>query len=194
MNLMRIMPILLLLGLRSANARADGGVVRLRERQGPFVVTIFTDSELLAKRPADISVMVQRRDSSEAVLDATVDLRFIAPVSLGAEKEEETCGQPAGLSSSQASETNSNRFTVAATHQKASNKLLYAALVKLNRVGNWRLRALVDCGAEVCKFDCYIPVEPPPGRWVHLAPYLLLPPILVGLFAVNQRLRRGAYV
>jgi hypothetical protein len=194
MNLIRIMLILLLLGLRSENARADGGVVRLRETQGPFAVTIFTASELFAKRPADISVMVQSKDSSEAVLDATVDLRFIAPASLGQDTEEEICGQPIGVSSSQTSDTDSGRFTVPATRQQASNKLLYAALVRLNRVGNWRLRALVERGAEVCKFDCNIPVEPPPGRLVHLAPLLLLPPVLVGLFAVNQRLRRVAYV
>jgi hypothetical protein len=193
MNLARTIPILLLLGLWPEHARADSGVVRLRETQGPFVVTIFTASELFAKRPADISIMVQTTDSSQEILDATVDLRFVAPASLGVEKEEEICGQPGDMPSSQSSDTDSGRFTVPATRRQASNKLLYAALVRLNRAGNWRLRALIERGAEVCKFDCNIPVEPPPGRLVPLGPYLLLPPFLVALFAVNQRLRRAAY-
>ena len=62
----------------SDEVRADGGIMRVREAQGPFVVTIFTASELQQDSPADVSVMVQERDSNDAVLDANVSLIFFA--------------------------------------------------------------------------------------------------------------------
>src|SRR5260221_3207884 len=46
------------------------GIVRLREARGPFVITVFTSSEVVRGRAADVSVLVQRRDSNEAILDA----------------------------------------------------------------------------------------------------------------------------
>src|SRR6516162_4950291 len=60
-------------------ANADGGVVRLQERQGPFTITIFTPTVIPGGLPTDITVMVQRRDSCEVVMDADVELE-IAPV------------------------------------------------------------------------------------------------------------------
>src|SRR5580704_11488590 len=61
-----VLAALLLLGLSSRDARADGGVIRLFEAKGPYIVTIFTASEPVQASPVDVSVMVQRRDSGEA--------------------------------------------------------------------------------------------------------------------------------
>jgi hypothetical protein len=44
-------------------AQAHLGIVRLREAQGPFVITVFTSSELVRGQATDVSVLVQRRDS-----------------------------------------------------------------------------------------------------------------------------------
>jgi hypothetical protein len=192
MNCGRFIQVLLflgVLGLSSGNARADGGVIRLREAQGPFIVTIFTASDLVKDGPADVSVMVQRQDSSDAILDATVNLIFTAPPSSVVEPAEQVCGH---VPWSQALGPHVAQFTVPATRRQASNKLLYAAPVKFDTAGNWRLQTLVECGGESAKTACNIPVGPPPGRLVGLLPYLLLPPLLVALFAVNQGLRRKA--
>src|ERR1700748_1773648 len=35
------------------------GIVRLRDTQGPFIITIFTSPELVSGRTADVSVLVQ---------------------------------------------------------------------------------------------------------------------------------------
>jgi hypothetical protein len=190
----QVFPVLLWLGLSSCDARGDGGVVRLREAQGPFVVTIFTASEIVENSPAEVSVMVQRRDSSDAILDATVNLTLTAPASSVVEPVEQVCSQSEAAPWSTTSGPHRTQFTVPATRQQASNKLLYAGLVKFDAAGAWRLQALIECGRDSVKMGCNIPVGPPPGRLAGLLPYLLLPPLMVMLFAVNQGLRRKASV
>jgi hypothetical protein len=189
---LHVFPVVLWLALSAGDARADGGVIRLREAQGPFVVTIFTASEMVENCPADVSLMVQRKDSSDAILDATVPLTFTAPDSSVAEPVEEICGPSEAAPWNRSSGSHVTQFTVAATRQQASNKLLYAALVRFDAVGQWRLQALIESGSESVNIDCNIPVGPPPGRLVSLLPYLLLPPLAMALFALNQGLRRRA--
>jgi hypothetical protein len=191
-RLIRFLPVLVLLGLSQENARADGGVIRLQKTQGPFVVTIFSSSEVVRNFPADVSVMVQRRDSGDAILDASVSLMFTAPVSSRIEPLEQVCGQSEGAPWSGASDPHSTEISIPATRQQASNKLLYAGLVKFDVAGNWRLQALIKQGAESVEVGCDIPVVSPPDPLVSLLPYLLLPPLMVGLFAVNHGLRRQA--
>jgi hypothetical protein len=159
--------------------------MRAREAQGPFVVTVFTASEPQQDSPADVSVMVQERDSNDAILDATVKLVFTSPSGSIAGPIEETCGAP-GMAGG---EPHSERFTVAATRTQASNKILYAAPVRFNVTGNWQLQAFIKRNDDVADIACTIPVSPPPGKLIDLLPYLVLPPLLVALFAVNQWLR-----
>jgi hypothetical protein len=184
-HFVKILASILLVGLSSNVARADGGIIRLRETQGPFVVTIFTTSEPVQDCPADISILVQRQDSSDAILDANVNLVFTAPAASVAKPVEEMCGM-----SGAASGTNVNHFTVAATRQQASNKLLYAAPVKFGTAGDWQLQAFIERGDAAVKIACAIPVGSPPRRLTGLLPYLVLPPVMVALFAINQCLRK----
>jgi hypothetical protein len=180
------LPVLLLLGLSLVNARGDGGVIRLRELQGPFVVTIFTAAESLQDTPVDVSVMVQGRDSSDAILDAKVILVFTPPAASIAEPIEQICGvsEMADLG------THSEQFTVAATRRQASNKLLYAAPVKFGAAGNWQLRAFIRREGDAVEIACSLPVSSPPRKLMALFPCLILPPLMVALFALNQCLRR----
>jgi hypothetical protein len=160
--------------------------MRAREVQGPFVVTIFTSSEPQQGSLLDVSVMVQERDSNDAILDATVKLIFTRPTGSYAEPIDETCGPPgmAGLDS------HSERFTVAATRRQASNKLLYAAPIRLDAAGTWQLQTFIRRAGDDVKIACTLPVSPPPHKLIELLPYLILPPLMVALFAVNQWLRR----
>src|SRR5438094_3035381 len=61
------------------SAKADGGVVRIREAQGPFVVTIFTAAEVLAGAPTEVATMIQQRETGRVLTDAAVDLSFTPP-------------------------------------------------------------------------------------------------------------------
>jgi len=188
----RILLTLLLLGFSLGNARADGGVIRLRETQGPFVVTIFTPGDLVQDRTADVSVMVQRRDSSAAVLDATVNLVFSAPTSasLLATRDEQLCGMARAGLFAPASELNMTRFTAHASRKLASNKLLYAVPIRFGTIGNWRTEACIQHGDNVVKVVCDVPVSPAAHGLVGLVPYVVLPLLTVALFVVNQCLRR----
>ena len=179
LQFIQALPAILMLGLTASDARGDGGVVRFRETQNPFVITIFTPSEIAASSPAEVSVMVQRQDSNEPVLDAAVNLTFTAPASSVEEPVEEVCGP---------SETAPRDRAVQATRYEASNKLLYSALVRFDAVGEWRMQAFIVRGGESVKITCNIPVTSPPGGLVKLLPYLLFPPLMVALFAVKNYL------
>jgi len=181
---------LLLPGLSPGDVRADGGVIRLREAQGPFVVTIFTASEPVINDPLDVSVLIQTQDSSDAILDATVDLTCTAPRALDVEPGDQLCGHSGRAGLDAGLEPHLTSFTVRATRRQASNKLLYAAPVEFGTAGDWLLQASVKRGNDAVRAACNIPVGPPRGRVAGLLPYLVLPPLVVALFAMNQRLRR----
>jgi hypothetical protein len=185
MNRVHFALALLALRLSSANADADGGIIRAREAQGPFVVTIFTASELLQDNPADVSVMIQERNSNDAILDANVNLVFTPPGVTIAEPIEQMCG----VSGEPVQGPHSEKLTVAATRRRTPNKLFYSAPVKFGAAGNWQLRALIQQDGDAVEVSCSLPVGPPPREFVGLIPYLVLPPLLVALFALNQWLR-----
>ena len=63
--------------LCAAAAAADGGRVRLRQDAGSFAITVFTAPEPLAAGTADVSVLVQDRQTGAVLLDASVDLARI---------------------------------------------------------------------------------------------------------------------
>gem|GEM_PF-1630632 len=186
MNCIRFILALLALRLCSGDAQADGGIMRAREVQGPFVVTIFTSSEPQQGSLVDVSVMVQERDSNDAILDATVKLMFTPPTGSLAEPVEQICGT-AGMAGF---DTNSEPYTVVATRRQASNKLLYAAPIRLDAAGTWQLQAFIQREGDSVKIACTLPVSPPPRKLIGLLPYLILPPLVVALFALNQCLRR----
>src|SRR5579863_1206415 len=95
------------LGLAYASlALADGSAVMLKQRVGPFDVTLFGDSAHLTTAQTNLSLMVQKASDHSDVPDAKVTLRFTR---------------------------NENGKTIEvvapATHAKASNKTLYGAVV-----------------------------------------------------------------
>ncbi len=188
----RLLPGLLMFGLSLCNARADGGVIRLREAKGPFLVTIFTAAEPVQDGLCDVSVLVQRRDTGDAILDAAVELAFKAPAASAAEPVGQLCGASGEWLLGRSSTPSQAQLTVPAFRKLASNKLLYAAPVRFGTAGNWQLEALIIRRSDAVRFACGISVGPPPRRLISLAPYLALPPLFIALFALNQCLRRRA--
>jgi hypothetical protein len=156
--------VLLVLGLLApAIVRADGGAVRLRGGSDQWMLTVFTAPEPLRVGVADVSVLAQRRDSGEALLDAEVTLTFSPPE-----------GEP---------------FTLPATRARATNKLLHSARVDLPVAGVWALSVTVRRGGDVASVAGELPVAPAASRLAALAPGLALPPIAVILFACHQMLK-----
>jgi hypothetical protein len=177
---------------------ADGGVVRLHETQGPFIITVFTPQEILTGLPTDVSVLVQDAESSEVVMDANVTMSFSPPAGAVGGVEESWCGIHGDAFSQ--GETHPPNL-VQATHAKASNKLLFAATVVLQGTGNWQMRATVQRGGVETGVACTLPVATRSSRLNGLWVYFAFPAVTIALFALNQWLieqpessrRFGAY-
>jgi putative membrane protein len=102
----------------------DGAVVRMQEVSGPFRVSVFSAPGPLPAGAADVSVLVQDRNSGETILDATVDLEA-QPVGGGGGSE-----------------------SIRATRSRSTNKLLEAATLNLSSPGSWELRISVQRGSD----------------------------------------------
>jgi hypothetical protein len=131
-------------------------------------------------------VLVQRRDSNDAVLDAIVSFVLTPPRSSILKQSDPMCGQPGMVTTSGQQD---ERKTVLTRREQSPNKLLYTAQINFPLSGPWELDALVRHGADSAKFTCEIPVGLPARPLAGLVPFLVLPPLLVILFAINQRLR-----
>jgi hypothetical protein len=181
--------LLVLAGLAPLSARADGGVARIREAQGPFVVTIFTPAEVLAGTPTEVSVMVQQRKTGQVLADADVNLSFAPPVGAAARPGELICAPSSAVLLPVPAISAQPATTLRATHAQAANKLLCGTSVRLRAVGDWQVRALVRHGGQEASITCLLPVRPASSRLARLSPYLALPPLAIALFAINQWLR-----
>jgi cytochrome c oxidase assembly factor CtaG len=103
----------------------DGDVVRVQQISGPFRITVLTEPDPLPAGPCDVSVLVQDRDTGEAILDAPVSLFITSP---------KAAGDPPTL--------------VPATVEASSLKLLESGTVTLPHAGAWNLRVSVRRGAS----------------------------------------------
>lgn len=180
----------LLTALAPRFARGDGGIIQLREVQGPFSVTVFTSPEAQSGGPVDVSVLIQRRETGEVVLDADVSLTLSPPNGGPVKQSDPFCGLPQTAAGFQLPDVMKHPMSVRATREQASNKLLYAAPVELNAAGDWQLHVFVSRGADSANFDCPLPVTLASGKLAGLWSYLALPPIAITVFAMNQVLRR----
>jgi hypothetical protein len=170
------------------DAKGDGGVIRLRETQGPFSVTVFSSPDAAAGGLADVSVLVQGRETGNPLLDADVSLTLSPPDGMARKQSEEFCSLPTAAMS--LPNGINNPASVRATREQASNKLLYAAQLELRAAGNWWLHVNVSHGSDNATFDCFLPVSATSVKLSGLWPYLAFPPIAIVAFAMNQRLRR----
>jgi hypothetical protein len=176
--------------LSPLEAKADGLVVRTKQTQGPFIVTIFTPPEASRDLPTEVTVMIQRRDSGEVVMDAAVDLSFVPPAGAKLSPNDVLCSPTHNPSSLEAAGAPGQPASIRATRAQAANKLFYGTPVVLRAAGDWQLRAAIRQGGEEASITCTLPVGIP-LHWLRgLWPYLALPPVVIALFAINQWLRR----
>jgi len=135
----------------------------------------------------DVSVLVQGRETGKVVLDADVTFTLSPPV--GEMKQADVfCSVP--TAAVPLPDGINNLASVRASREQASNKLLYAAPVQLNATGDWKLHLNVSRGNDAAGFDCLLPVDFSSSKLSGLLPYLLSPPLLLAIFALNQWLRR----
>ncbi len=147
--------------LLPAPSSGDGGTVRLIERSGPFVITVFSAPEPLRVGPADLSILVQDEADDAPVLDARISLEAVPP--------------PGGAG---------EVVRLEATRAQAINKLFYATPFTPRQPGAWTLGVRVHRGAHVAEAQAVLPVGPAPPGLLRIWPYLALPPAAVALYAL----------
>ena len=135
---------------------ADGGPIQSRQEAGPFVVTVFA-------APAELSVLVQNRETLEPDLEATVSIHL---------------------------QHGDSGVTVQATREQAHNKLLRAAAVNLGEPGEWRYTVTVSRGGAKAAVTGTMNVAAAAPKLASYWTYLAFPPLCIALFALHQRLRR----
>src|SRR5439155_8753299 len=123
----------------SSFLRADGGTLRMSEKRGGFLITVFTAPAPFRAGPVDISVLVQDVLTGEPVTQARVTVRMTKP------------GQLA--------------LDYPATREAATNKLLYAAQFDLPEPGRWQLEVQVEAVHRLAVIGGELEAAAPLPRW-----------------------------
>lgn len=157
--------------LSCAMAYADGGAVRLVQRQGPWQVSVFTSPTPMHAGSIDISVLVQDAESSQPVADVKIVVRLTPHDNRGLALE--------ALASSAA----------------ATNKLMQAALVDLPHAGWWTAQVTCTAGGNRAELHFEMEAGEPLPAWLGVWPWFSWPFGVVLLFGVHrwlvQRKQRG---
>jgi hypothetical protein len=157
---------LLLLTLLARSALfGDGGTLQLRGETPDLVVTVFTSPAPLTAGPADVSVLLQKRETSEPILDAEVSI-VMRTLASGSE------------------------IRVQATREQAQNKLLYAAPLTLGESGTWRIEVNILRFGVKSQINGTIWAAPNQQKLETYWSYLAFPPLTVLLFIVREWLVR----
>jgi hypothetical protein len=145
-----------------AIVRADGGTVRISERQGEYQITAFTSPTPFRAGPVDISVLVQNATDGEAAADVHVVVR-IAPV----DRPDEA-------------------LTEVATTAAATNKLFRSALFELPAPGRWQVNVAVEGPSGPAEAHFELEAGEPLPHWLAIWPWIGWPVVAIALFGVHQ--------
>ncbi len=159
--------IVILMALGTTLTRADGGKVEFQRKAGAFNITLFSTPSPVRVGRTDFSVMVQNVASPELVMNADVRLHFV-------QREANSIAE----------------VSAPARHDKATNKLLYAAPVDLTSTGKWRVEIAVQTTRDSALVTGDLDVLPPEPPLLAHWPYFVALPVVALLFALNQRLKR----
>ena len=155
--------VIILAALVRLPAFADGGAVQLRGEMKGLAVTLFAAPVPLSTGPVDFSVLLQKRDSLEPVLDAEVSVAMRA-VASGTE------------------------LRAQATRENAQNKVLYAAPLTLGETGKWQIRVTILRLGVKSEIAGIVEVIPNQQKLTSYWSYVAFPPLTVLLFALREKL------
>jgi hypothetical protein len=152
--------------VQPASVRADGGAVRLSERQGGYRITVFTEPTPFRAGPVDVSVLIQDGHTGQPVPVERVTVR-LAPRG----RPDEALVQPA-------------------TTEAATNKLFLAAKFDLPGPGWWEVEIEVEgeLGPARARFAVEAAEAAPP--WLASWAWFGWPAVAIVLFAIHQLLVR----
>jgi hypothetical protein len=143
------------------SARADGGMLRLREQNGAYQIAVFTLPTPLRAGPVDISVLVQDAVTGECLPEAHVTVHL--------------------------THRESHRsLTYPATAEAATNKLFQAAIFDLPEPGWWDVEVAVARSRRSAVVRFSLEADEPLPRWLDLWPWFTWPAIVVVFFGIHQ--------
>ena len=163
--------------LAAVCCHADGGAILARQTINGLGLTVFASPSPLRAGPVDVSVLVQ--DGETSVLDATVEVAWLAPSSSPSEWLPPCCTMEPGAEKIPAIRAHSN------------NRLLYSAIVPMKSSGPSKLVISVAQGGRKALLSCDIEVRPPLPPAVAFWPWLVFPPVAIAGFVLHQNLVRS---
>ena len=138
--------------------------MRMSEKRGGFLITVFTAPAPLRAGPVDISVLVRDASTEELVPAARVTVRMTK------------LGQRA--------------LECPATSEAATNKLLHAAHFDLPEPGRWQLEVQIEDAPRLASIGGELEVADPLPRWRETWPWIAWPALAIALFGIHQVLAR----
>ncbi len=156
--------------LAAQTVLANGGTVQVSNAAaGPYQLSVFTSPSPIRVGTVDVSVLVQRAESTEVVDGVAVAVQV-----------EPAGGQVGG-------------GTYEATRERATNKLFYAADVSLPAEGRWRMRVAADGpdGSGSVAFEVEATREAAPGSPLLMAGIVAAPALLVLGWLLRRSGRAG---
>jgi hypothetical protein len=155
--------------IQPSAALADGGTVRLSQRQGGYRITVFTEPTPFRAGPVDVSALVQDARTGRPVPDARVTVRAALQ-----DRPGEAIVHPA-------------------TVEAATNKLFRAALFEVPEPGWWEIEVAVEGERGLARVSFEVEAAEAVPRWWALWPWLGWPALAVLLFGIHQVLvgRKG---
>jgi hypothetical protein len=163
--------VVLVFALQPTRLFADGGTLRLSQRQGDLQISVFTSPAAPRVGMVDVSVLVQDAATGRARSDVPIVVRL------------QSVAHPELV------------LQQTATTEDATNKLFHAALMDVPLPGTWLASVLLSDeigGSERNTVDApltfNLAIAPPLPAWLQIAPWVAWPFAVLALFAVHQRL------
>ena len=150
------------LSLLCTSARGDGGALRLSQRIGGRMVSVFTSPTPLRAGRVDVSVYVQDAASADPIERAEV---FVTAAPL---------------------DRRGDAIRRRATVDQATNKLFQAAEFDLPEAGRWRFPIETDDPRRPGTLSFEAGLAGPPPRWRALAPWIGWPWLVIAAFISRQ--------
>jgi hypothetical protein len=163
--------------LAAVCCHADGGAILARQTINGLGLTVFASPSPLRAGPVDVSVLVQ--DGETSVLDATVEVAWLASSSSSPDWLPPSCAMGTGAEKIPAIRAHSN------------NRLLYSAIVPMKSSGPSKLVISVAQGGRKALLSCDIEVRPALPPAVAFWPWLVFPPVAIAGFVLHQNLVRS---
>ena len=145
-----------------APARADGGTLRLWDRQDRYEIAVFTAPSPFVAGPVDISVLVLDSATGQPVLDANVIVK-VAPL-----------GRPEAA------------VLHPATSGAATNKLFYATPFELSVSGFYLVEVVIEGAKQNAQVRFEVEAANDLTQRIVLWPWICWPAPVIVLYGIHQ--------